>query len=775
MYKRQAGSRLYRTGDLVHFDTHGNLHYEGRADDQIKIRGFRVDPGEIEAALLPPPAVTQAVVTAHQQRLVAHVVGGAPEQGLVGNLADLARRHLTERLPEHLVPAHIMVLDRLPLPPNGKVDKRALPEPSSVSTGGRAPRTPLEETLVALFSRALSTSESLTIDDDFFRHGGHSLRAARLTNHIADALGVRLTIRDVFQHPTPARLADLISRQKGLPALPPITAGAVSYTHLAVERLDQGCLLYTSDVYKRQTLRLRSDREKTVSYTHLDVYKRQAPLRTLIETLDGEPRQRILSPAEVRIPLDHRRIAAHDLDRELATAARQVFDLRTDVPFRATAFDLGDGTWVLFLLLHHVATDGASNGVFFDDLARAYEARLSGATTNVLEPLPVRYADYAHWQHRALGSPDDPDSVLARELGFWRSTLDGLPEEHGLRLDRPRPARATHRGGEIGVDLGPDPVSYTHLDVYKRQDRPRPARATHRGGEIGVDLGPDLFARVSELARAEGCTPFMVVHAALVAALTRLGAGTDLAVGTPVAGRSDEQLRELVGFFVNTLVLRTDSSGDPTFQDLLARVRAADLDAFAHQEAPFDLVLDSVNPARSLARHPLFQICLGLETGGASTIRLPGGRLADVFGVTNGSAKFDLEFLLRSDDNQRLHGTVLFAQDLFDDSTVQRMVTVLGRVLEQVLADPGHRISTLDVLSQEERALVTGPWAGTSADIDDVSLVERFETQAERFPDRVALIDGERQITYRELNTAANRWARHLRAQGCLLYTSRCV
>ncbi|MEU9581800.1 non-ribosomal peptide synthetase, partial [Streptomyces chilikensis] len=228
----------------------------------------------------------------------------------------------------------------------------------------------------------------------------------------------------------------------------------------------------------------------------------------------------------------------------------------------------------------------------------------------------------------------------------------------------------------------------------------------------------------------------------------------------------DEQLRDLVGFFVNTLVLRTDSSGDPTFQELLARIRATDLDAFAHQEAPFDLVLEALNPTRSLARHPLFQICLTLDVANAPRLTLSGNGTGDVVPVMNGSAKFDLEFLLRSDDNRRLHGTVLFARDLFDESTVRRMVTVLGQVLEQVLADPGRRIGDLDVLSQDERALLTGTWAGTSTDIDDISLVERFQQQAEQLPDQIALIDGDRRITYRELNAAANRWARHLRDQG---------
>ncbi|MER5481564.1 amino acid adenylation domain-containing protein, partial [Streptomyces sp. NPDC002734] len=594
-----AGSRLYRTGDLVHFDADGNLHYEGRADDQIKIRGFRVEPGEIEAALLTHPAVTQAVVTTHQDRLCAHIVTDGPAS------PDDIRGHLTERLPDHLVPTYLTVLDRLPLTPNGKIDKRALPEPSSVSTGGRAPRTPLEETLTALFAQVLGVTDFPTIDDDFFVLGGHSLRVARLTNHIADALGVRLTIRDVFQHPTPARLADLISHHKGLPALPPITAGEGTDdgNSLPAASFAQRRLWLLADLDGDSTaynvplaIRLHGELDTAAWQAALnDLAERHAPLRTLIETVDGEPRQRILPPTEVQVPVERRTTTPKTLESDLVAAAGYRFDLRTEIPLRVSVLESRDGTTVLLILLHHVATDGASNSVFFDDLARAYEARLSGANENVLPPLPVQYADYAHWQHRTLGSPDDPDSVLARELGFWRSTLDGLPEEHGLRLDRPRPARATHRGGQVEVDLG-----------------------------------PDVMTRVGELALAQGCTPFMVVHAALVTALTRLGAGTDLAVGTPVAGRGAEQLRDLVGFFVNTLVLRTDSSEDPTFQELLARIRATDLDAFAHQEAPFDLVLDTVNPARSLARHPLFQICLGLETGGASPFRLPDGRLADV-------------------------------------------------------------------------------------------------------------------------------------------------
>ncbi|MFH8621749.1 amino acid adenylation domain-containing protein [Streptomyces vietnamensis] len=725
-----AGDRLYRTGDLAHFDRHGRLHYDGRADDQIKIRGFRVEPGETEAALLTHSAVTQAVVTVHHEQLAAYVVGdGDPDE---------IRRHVAERLPEHLVPTHVIVLERLPLTPNGKVDKRALPEPIAVASAGRAPRTPLEETLLALFARTLDTTADLTIDDDFFHHGGHSLLAARLTNHIAEALGARLTIRDVFGRPTVAGLAELVAGRGAGEALPPLVAGEgtgepvpASFAQRRLWLLAQ--LEGDSAAYNvPMVVRCEGGLDLGALESALsDVVERHAPLRTVFESVKGEPRQRVLPPERARVSVERRRIGVSDVDAALAELAGRVFDLAVELPLRVVALELADGSVVLSLVVHHIATDGLSNAVFFGDLQRAYEARVAGAEGSVLEPLSVQYADYAAWQRRVLGSVDDPDSVLSRELGFWRGALEGLPEEHGLNLDRPRPARASHQGGQVEVDLG-----------------------------------ADLFERVVVLARSEGCTPFMVVHAALVAALTRLGAGSDLAIGTPVAGRGERSLQDLVGFFVNTLVLRTSTAGDPSFRDLLRRVRTADLDAFAHQEAPFDLVLEAVNPTRSLARHPLFQICLGLEVGGVPELHLPGVRTAEISGLVNGSAKFDLEFLLRSDDSRRLHGAILFASELFDEDSVRRMASVLGQVLVQVLDDPGLPLASLEVLSEAERELLTGPWAGTVAEVGEASLVERFEEQVVRRPERTALLDGDREVSYAELNAMANRWAHHLRAHG---------
>ncbi|MFE8936383.1 amino acid adenylation domain-containing protein [Streptomyces sp. NPDC007872] len=728
--------RLYRTGDLARFDREGRLVYEGRADDQIKIRGFRVEPGETEAVLLTHPRVTRAVVTVHHDRLAAYVVTDGdvhPEE---------IRKHVADRLPEHLVPAHVIGLERLPLTPNGKIDKRALPEPAAVAVSGRAPRTPLEETLLALFVRVLDTTADLTVDDDFFHHGGHSLLAARLTNHIADALGVRLTIRDVFGSPTPARLAELVAAEEGVrDVLLPLVAGEgekgdglppASFAQRRLwllSQLDGDSAAYNVPMVVRFE---GGGLDPAALEAALgDVVERHAPLRTVFEGVDGEPRQRILPPEQARVRVETRRTQTGLLEAELTAEAGRVFDLAAEIPVRAVVFDLGDGPAVLLLVVHHIAIDGVSNGVFFADLERAYGARVGGAGSSVLEPLTVQYADYAVWQRRVLGSADDPDGLLGRDLGFWRGALEGLPEEHGLSLDRPRPAKASHLGDQIEVDFG-----------------------------------AEVFERVVAFARAEGCTPFMVVHAALVAALTRLGAGSDLAVGSPVAGRGDRALDDLVGFFVNTLVLRTDSAGDPTFRELLGRVRTADLDAFAHQETPFDLVLEAVNPTRTLSRHPLFQICLGLEAGSAPQLNLAGVRTSEVSGLANGSVKFDLEFLLRSDDGRRLHGAVLFAAELFDEVTVRRMVTVLGDVLAQVLDEPGVRLSGLEVLSGAERELLTGPWAGVTADIGDVSLVERFEEQVARHPGRTALVDGERRITYAELNAAANRCSRYLSSRG---------
>ncbi|MFF7178263.1 amino acid adenylation domain-containing protein [Streptomyces sp. NPDC008121] len=728
------GTRLYRTGDHAHWDTHGNLHYTGRTDTQIKIRGFRIEPTEIETLLTTHPHLTQATVTYGEGRLTAYVTAGP--DGLVPEPAAV-RTWLRERLPDHMVPAFVVPLDRLPLTPNGKIDKRALPEPTApdASDRGRPPRTPLEEIVCAEFAEVLGLAGAPSADADFFELGGHSLLAARLANRLASALDARLGLREVFGHSTPARLAAHLADRTGKrAALPPRTAPGRRPERLPlsfaqqrlwlVNGLEAGGTAYNVPM----AVRLDGPLDVTaLRAAFRDLAERHEPLRTRIAVTDGEPHQVVDPAGDVSFTV--REVAPEEVDAAVRAAAGHVFDLAAEAPLRVTVLRTGPASAVLLVLLHHIATDGQSLSPLFADLSEAYVARRSGRQPD-WPPLPLAYADHALWERSASAGP-----VLDEQLAYWREALAGLPEELGLVHDRPRP-----------------PV------------------AGQRGGAVEVDFGPELGRQVSELARRERCTPFMVVQAALAAALTRLGAGTDIPLGSPVAGRSEEHLTGLVGFFVNTLVLRTDTSGDPEFRELLRRVRTTDLDAFAHQDVPFDLVLEAVNPVRSLARHPLFQVCLAVERGPAPAPDFPGVRAGAAEPVVTGAVKFDLEFLLRTGaadggpGADGLAGTVLFSADVFERATVERMVGVLHRVLEQAVSAPRLRVSELEPMADRELLQVLGEWAGVrDVGADDRPLTERFEEQARLRPDATAVIFGEDRLSYGRLDARANRLAHHLR------------
>ncbi|MFI5759313.1 condensation domain-containing protein, partial [Streptomyces sp. NPDC051569] len=538
----------------------------------------------------------------------------------------------------------------------------------------------------------------LTIDDNFFDHGGHSLLAARLASRIRTTLDTDLTIRDIFLNPTPAALAELMSTAGPSAARPALIAAEHRPERLPLS-FAQRRLWLIADLEERGTaynvplsVRLEGDLDTdALRAAFQDLMGRHEPLRTVFVPVEGEAYQKVLAPEDAPVAFERRRITAAELDAGLRQAAGYAFDLSAEPPLRVTLFDTGDGGQVLLVLLHHIATDGQSQRPLFGDLAEAYAARREGHAPAWTAPA-VQYADHALWQRRTLGDAADPDSVLAAELAHWRTALAGLPEELGLTLDRPRPAVAGQRGGAVLVDFG-----------------------------------SELYERTVALARAERCTPFMVLHAALAATLTRLGAGEDIPIGSPVAGRSDDAVSPLVGFFVNTLVLRSDTSGNPSFRELLARVRATDLDAFAHQEAPFDLVLEAVNPERSLSRHPLFQVCLALENGPDPELRLRGLGAARVGIVDTGSAKFDLEFLLRGDESGGLTGAVLYSSDIFDHATAERMVAAFRRLLEQVVADPALAVREVDLLDAAERELVLRTWNDTSVEIPERSLGDLFE------------------------------------------------
>ncbi|MEV4950366.1 condensation domain-containing protein, partial [Streptomyces sp. NPDC053755] len=579
-------------------------------------------------------------------------------------------------------------LDRLPLTPNGKIDKRALPEPSAPAAGdgGRPPRTPLEEIVCAEFAEVLGVDGPPSAEADFFELGGHSLLAARLANRLASALDARLGLREVFRHSTPARLAahlaDLTGRR---PELPPRTPPRQRPERLPLSFAQQRLWLVdgleAGGTAYNVPMAVRLDGPLDVSALRAafhDLADRHEPLRTRIAVAGGEPHQ-VVEPAG-EVPFTVREVAAEEVDAEVRAAAGHVFDLAVETPLRVTLVRSGPEAAVLLVLLHHIATDGQSLRPLFADLSDAYAARRDGRRP-AWPPLPVSYTDHALWERAAVAGP-----VLDEQLAYWRMALAGLPEELGL--------------------------------VH---DRPRPPAAGQRGGAVEVDYGPELGRSVAELARAERCTPFMVVQAALAATLCRLGAGTDIPLGSPVSGRSDEGLTGLVGFFVNTLVLRTDTSGDPEFRELLHRVRATDLDAFAHQDAPFDLVLEAVNPVRSLARHPLFQVCLAVERGPAPAPEFPGVRAGAAEPVVTGAVKFDLEFLLHTGATDGgpaaagLAGTVLYSEDVFERATVERMTAMLRRVLEQAVAAPRTRLSELEPMDGEERRRVLETWSGTRA------------------------------------------------------------
>ncbi|MFD2012594.1 amino acid adenylation domain-containing protein, partial [Streptomyces narbonensis] len=736
------GARMYRTGDLVRWSADGELEFAGRADGQVKVRGFRIEPGEIEAVAARQPGVANVAVVVREDRpgdrhVVAYVVGAADPAEL--------RAHLSRTLPTHMVPSAVVSLDALPLTPNGKLDRRALPAPDfAAGTTHRAPRTPREEILCGLFAELLGLPD-VGIDDDFFDRGGHSLLAARLAARVRAALGAEITLRDLFGAPTVATLAErLDTADRARPALLPGTRPAelpLSYAQQRLwflDRAEDGAASYNV----AHALRLDGPPDRTALALALsDLVHRHEALRTVFPEENGRVQQRILPHEAARPDLAVTLLPATGTDglpATLSAEAARTFDLAAELPLRATLFaPEGDaGESVLLLVVHHIACDGWSLAPLVRDLAVAYGARVDGARPE-WSPLPVQYADYALWQRELLGDPEDADSLLARQTAHWRAALAGVPDTLVLPADRPRPAVASHCGDTVPV----------HLEARLHQELLR-------------------------LARTSGGTLFMVLQAALVALLTRLGAGTDVPLGTPVAGRSDEALDDLVGFFVNTLVLRTDTSGDPTFRELVARVRETDLAAYAHQDVPFEHLVEELNPTRSLARHPLFQVMLVLQNNADAVLELP-GLDARMETVLNGTAKFDLTAAFTEtrdgDGNPSgITGALEYAVDLFDRGSAEALVARLVRLLEAAVAAPDARIGDLDVLETDERHRLLHEWS-TSADgsgSHEVCVHELFEERAAVSPGSTALVFGDVRVSYGELERDANRLARYLVARG---------
>ncbi|MFF3483050.1 amino acid adenylation domain-containing protein [Streptomyces sp. NPDC002701] len=728
------GERMYRTGDLARWTSDGTVEYLGRTDDQVKIRGFRVEPGEVEAVLVRHDTVARAVVVPHGQRLVAYVVAAA---GRVTDPAAL-RRHTAAALPEHMVPAAFTALDALPLTPNGKLDRRALPAPDfAAGTTQTLPRTPREEILCGLFADVLGL-ERVGVHDDFFALGGHSLVAMRLAGRIRAALGTEVSLRTVFEASTAARLAGRLQGSDGagtgLPALVPARRPDRMPLSFAQQRLwvlyrvEGAGPTYNIPLAWRLTGRLDAE---ALQLAVDDLVARHEPLRTVFPEEDGRAYQRILEPRPSLVEVVADSVTSEEeLAGRLAEAAAYGFALDREPPLRVHLLRTGADEHVLLLLLHHIAGDEWSDRPLTRDLTEAYEARTAGRAPD-RAPLPVQYADYSLWQRALLGDEKDPDSLAHRQLAFWKQALADLPEELTLPADRPRPLEASYRGG--AVDMA---------------------------------LDPELAAGLRALAQANHVSVFMVVQAAVAALLTRLGAGTDIPLGSPIAGRTDEALEDLVGFFLNTLVLRTDTSGDPAFRDLLTRVRETDLAAFDHQDVPFERVVDVLNPARSLSRHPLFQVMVVYLAAGGDETGLAGLRSRrEPVGQTG--AKFDLSFdFVERPGGAGVDGVLEYSTDLFDPATAEAVTERLIRLLRAVTAAPDTPLSRIDILGDAERRRILTEWNDRPLLAGPTTVPALFARQAALSPDAPAVASDGIELTFAQLDAEANRLARLLVARG---------
>ncbi|GIJ64867.1 non-ribosomal peptide synthetase [Virgisporangium aurantiacum] len=734
------GGRMYRTGDRARWRPDGRLEYLGRLDDQIKVRGFRVEPAEVEVALMAHPDIADATVidrtdVAGQRLLVGHLVvragGAAPD-------AVVLREFLGRLLPDYMVPATFVVHDRLPSNPSGKVDRAALaretaPRPHTMAAGA-PPRTSVERTLAGLWA-ALLGLDRVETGANFFELGGHSLLATQLVSRIRSAFGVQLPLRTVFEAPTVAALAGLIATgeqavdQPVRPALRDDTA-PLSFAQQRLWVLDQlepGGTEYTI----AKIIELSGPFDLTAFERALDeLVARHETLRTRFDHELGVPRQVIAAPQPV--PLNMTDLGHLPESDAAARAHQQVTDeisgpvsLHAGPLFRAAVVRLGPQKHVVALVMHHIVCDEWSVRTVERELALLYAA-FSAGRPSPLPPLEIQYADFAIWQRER-----SDDDLMRRQLGYWCDRLAGVPV-----LELPT-------------------------------DRPRPAVRCPDGDTVRFVIGAEDAARLRALSRREGVTAFMTMLAAFQAVLSRWAGQTDVAVGTPIAGRTRLELEDVVGCFVNTLVLRTDLSGDPTFTQLLHRVREVALGAYAHQDLPFERLVERLQPDRDRSRTPLFQVIFNYEpapepveqtqSSGLDWCELP---------PAAGTAKFDLR-LSFVEGGGVLSGAVEYSTALFDRSTMERFAHHVVRMLTTVAADPARRLSDVPLLTAAERRLLVHDWAGSGPSPVPGQLVhERFSDQAARTPHDTAVVTADTRATYAELEGRANRLAHHLRANG---------
>ncbi|NPC76705.1 non-ribosomal peptide synthase/polyketide synthase, partial [Pyxidicoccus fallax] len=734
------GARLYRTGDRVRWRKDGTLDFLGRTDFQVKVRGFRIEPGEVEAGVRQFAGVREAVVVVREdvpgdKRLVAYVVAETDEE-----LESRAvRAFLQQKLPEYMVPSAVVVLPALPLSPNGKVDRKALPAPDAPASDEAieyvAPRTETERQLALFFSELLR-AERVGAHDNFFDLGGHSLLATQLVSRVRATFGVEMPLRDLFEAPTVAELAERIDSAKRGEARPPLVpvprSGPLPLSFAQqrlwfLDRLEPGSAFYNIPA----AVRLDGPLDVAALERALqELVRRHEVLRTTFRQEGDAPVQVIAPAAELPLRVvDLSGLAGAAAEAEtrrlIDEDAQRSFSLESGPLIRVLLVKRGATDHVLLLNLHHIVTDGWSSGILVREVAALYEAFSEGQPSPLPE-LPVQYADYAVWQRGWLR-----DETLDAQLGWWREQLQGAPSALELPTDKPRPPVQRFRGGV--------------------QQRTWPKA---------------LWEGVKALAQDEGATPFMVLLAAWQAVLSRYSGQEDVCVGSPIAGRTHAETEGLIGFFVNTLVLRTRVSPRASFHELLARVREVTLGAYAHQDVPFEKLVEELQPARDLSRNPLFQVALTLQNTPMTEVKLRQGLAMKAVDAGNLTSKFDLSLLVW----ETAEGAAVVLNhdsDLFVPDTAGRLLKHLETLLEAAVAAPGTRVGELPLMDADERRRVVEAWCGTATAYPrDASVAELFEAQVRKTPHAVAVEQAGRRLSYDALNRRANQLAHHLRRLG---------
>jgi len=706
----------------------------------VKLRGFRVELGEIELRLNQYPGVDQSCVVVRSdgptdKQLVAYIVSDSSRIRV-----DELRQYLTETLPEYMLPSHFVQLDDFPLTPNGKIDRRALPEVTSEQRAGKeeGAQTPLEELLCGIWGEVLGLAE-IGRRENFFELGGHSLSATRVVSRVRAVTGQAVALRELFEGPTVAQLAARLERGQSSGEREVVRlerrgegSGAAPLSSAQqrlwfIDQLEPGSGAYNIPA----AVRLRGLLDHSaLQGAFTELVRRQEALRTIFPLVAGEPVQVVQAACAWRLPLiDLRGRAEAEREQELAElAAREAelgFDLGQGPLVRSTLVQLGEQEHVLLLVLHHIIGDGWSLGLLVEELSRHYE-QCRGSGEPALPELELQYADYAVWQRSWLET-----EKLQQQLQYWQERLAGAPPLLELPLDRPR-----------GAVL------------------------SYRGGAVSVALGEELSRELKEVARREGATLFMVLLAAFKTLLFRYTGQRDLVVGTAEAGRVRAELEPIIGLFVNTLALRTEFGGEQSFRELLQLVRETALNAYAHRELPFDTLVEHLQPDRSLSHHPLFQVLFVVQNTPAYSISLPGLTIsAEPFNKS--AAQFDLVISV-TEANREFVVATQYSTDLFDEATIKDLLQHLRTLLASVVTNPESRLADLPLITDDERQFLTKQLNNTHAPYPEAATIqELFEKQLELDADSIALIDEEgRQLSYDELNRRSNQLAHHLISLG---------